>query len=50
MTPEEFDRRLRLHILKEALKEIEQRGMAFQDESWWPEFCALQRALKETTP
>ncbi len=33
-------------LLRETLREMEHYGMAFQDEPWWSEYCALSRKLE----
>lgn len=46
LATQEWDLRFRFHLLKEAIKQVQERGMAFQDEPWWPEFDALTKALE----
>lgn len=42
----EKDRLEILLDLHEVIDRVESRGMAFQDEPWWSEFCALRDALR----
>lgn len=46
MPSAEWDRRFRFHLLREAIRQVYERGMAFQDEPWWPEFDALAKAIE----
>ena len=43
----EFHRLFLLETLGNCMAAIEIRGMAFQDEPWWPEFCALAEKLRK---
>lgn len=36
-----------LKVAEVVIREIESRGMAFQDEPWWPEFCAFASKFKD---
>lgn len=36
-----------LGFTETVIREIESRGMAFQDEPWWPEFCAFASKFKD---
>lgn len=35
-----------LGLLREVMVEIDMMGMGFQDEPWWPEYCALFKKLR----
>jgi hypothetical protein len=38
-------RQSQVHLLIAVMNDMETMGMGFQDEPWWPEFCALKKKL-----
>ena len=36
-----------LNLTETVIREIESRGMTFQDEPWWSEFCAFASKFKD---
>ena len=49
MTPPDAEahRQDTLERLREIMLEIDSRGMAFQDEQWWAEYCAFTKKFRE---
>lgn len=41
-------RETQITLLKAVIKDMETMGMGYQDEPWWPEFCALRQKLENT--
>ena len=38
-------RKAQINLLKAVMADMNTMGMSYQDEPWWAEFCALQKAL-----